>query len=186
MPSVLFRMPFPDPFRQDAQLYQPDVEPAQAGNARTGEGMPVVRAYHVRQPVFPEGPLKILADERPGFTGACFTRQQVAAEVIRQGEWPTEAAVTQAEPALEVCAPDLINAADIRQTRGVTGRAAADFTGCDQPFAIEQAADGAGGRNVAGMARVNQPVAQFFWSPVRVGAAQGYQAVCQVGRDNAG
>ncbi|MGK7285996.1 hypothetical protein ACSPAB_09820 [Buttiauxella agrestis] len=86
--------------------------------------------------------------------------------VIGQGEGVAVLLTEQAELALEVGAPDLIDPADGRQRLPVSGRAAAMSAGDDEPFTLQDIADSAGGRHIKRHLVINQPGADFFGSPV--------------------
>ena len=146
MSRVLLRLTWRDALVRDAELQPPDVEMCQAVDASRGEGSAVVAADGIGKPMLAEEAAELGLHARRADVEQPVAGEQVAAEVVDDGEGIAVAAVAHPELPLEVDGPDLIG------SRGAEGsgpgvlpmRALA--TGTNAPVAQEDVADRAAGR----------------------------------------
>src|SRR6266567_2205655 len=168
VPAVLLRMPGLDALGHDAQLDPPHRQTRQPGQRPRSKRRAVVGADGLRQAVLAESRFKN-GLHAPG-VGLLhrLTAQQLPAVRIGDRQRINALSIRGVEPAFEISAPHTVGFLRLRQGFAVRRGAQALLARHDQTFALQQCADGAGGRPVAPRLVALQDALQLSWPPAHV------------------
>ncbi len=145
MPAVLLRRGRMDEVRRDAELHPPNRQLGEAASAPRTERRAIVAADRQRQAVLAESPLKTRANALDG-GGDNPQFDQKAAVTVGYRQRIDPPLVAGAEPALEVCAPLIIDARHRRAGPSLVKRTTAPLYRRHQTCPLENGPDRGGRR----------------------------------------
>ena len=178
---VLFRMPWRNPLRDDAQAHPPHAELRQSAQAWAREGAAVIAANPLWQSILAKGPAETVACRLGAAAQKSITPQDEATATIAQRQRIAIPAVTGAEFAFEIRRPDLVHGRDRRhrRARGVRG-SRAPRARHDQAARAEKRTDGRTTRPVDAGVAPSRDREQLLRAPVRMAPTVRHEHLHQV------
>jgi len=143
MGAVLLWVSGSDALVSDAELKPPHVEVSKPVNASRREGSPVVTADRVGKTVFTEQASEVAFDAWCFHIGQSMAAEQVAAEVVDDGERVAVATIAHEELPFEVDGPDLIGSGGVEGGSSGMLPASATSPGMDAAVALKNIENGA-------------------------------------------
>ena len=171
MPGILLRVAGLDELGVDAAPQEPHAELGQSSEGATGERRPIVRADSLGEPVVLKEAGEHRAHEGPRRLQEGLTAEQVAAEVVSDGEGIAVAAVAGVELALEVDRPERIRGDGNRAGPAGMGEGPPASPAAAEPAAREPQTGGAGGRPGRRRCPLPQQPEQLLRPPRRMALA---------------
>lgn len=143
--AVLLGTAWGDALVSDPELEPPDVEAIEAVNSGRGEGGAVVAADGVGEAVFTEQTQELGFDPFCAHIQEAVAAEEIAAEVVDDGQGVAVEAIAHEELAFEVDRPDLVGSSGInwRGTRVLP--TSATVSSLDPAISLEDVEDGAAG-----------------------------------------
>ena len=143
--AVLLGTAWGDALVSDPELEPPHVEPIQAVNSRRGEGSAVVAADGIGEAVFTKQTQELGFDALCAYVQEAVAAQEIAAEVVEDGQGVAVEAVAHEELAFEVDRPDLVGSGGINWCGTRVLPTSATVSSLDPTISLEDVEDGAAG-----------------------------------------
>lgn len=143
MGSVLLRVSGSDALVSDAELKPPDVQACEAVNAGRGKGSPVVTADGVWKSMSTKQVKELVLNGFSSYVGERPATEEIAAEVIDDGERVAVMSIAHAKVAFEINGPNLVGCGGVEGSGTGMLPTSATGTRANASVSLEDIEDGA-------------------------------------------